>query len=570
MGRLSIALLAIGGMLLSGAPAVAGTGDEPSAFVCDDNTGLPVMGPIAAEATVTNVELTPRIDGLRISFDYEAAGDSEGWQDPAGTCLMIVDQYGAHVVPVLARIGPFVAGESHHYDADFDIASTTHRILILARNAIPGCGMDCGSANMQVAWWGNVDVPPRLATLTTATPTISGTAKAGATLTAQPGKWNGDASFAYQWLAGGQPIPGATARTLTLAGTHVGRRISVVVTGSLEYYETASRTSKEYGPVAAGTLAASVPAISGAPAVGSTVTAKPGTWTAGTAHSYQWYADGKAISKATGSAFTVAAAQQGKKLSVKVTGKKAGYTTTSKTSKQTAKAPKVATPKTTGTAAVGSKVTAKPGTWTSGTQLSYQWYADGTAISKATKSTLTVAGGQVGKSITVKVTGKKSGYATVSKTSKGTTRVPKTATPSISGSKLVTQKLTASPGTWTAGTAFTYQWYANAKAISGATKPTLTLTSGHGGKKITVKVTGKKSGYTTVSKTSKATSAIGYPSRAEPASLTSCPSWAPIKGNADSGIYHLPGQRFYTATHPEVCFRTEKAAVGAGYRKAKV
>ena len=55
-----------------------------------------------------------------------------------------------------------------------------------------------------------------------------------------------------------------------------------------------------------------------------------------------------------------------------------------------------------------------------------------------------------------------------------------------------------------------------------------------------------------------------------PISRTDCPSNAPIKGNASSGIYHKPGQRFYKATHPEVCFASDSAAIAAGYRKSKV
>lgn len=49
-----------------------------------------------------------------------------------------------------------------------------------------------------------------------------------------------------------------------------------------------------------------------------------------------------------------------------------------------------------------------------------------------------------------------------------------------------------------------------------------------------------------------------------------CPSWAPIKGNASSGIYHVPSARYYSRTNPEVCFSSESAARKAGYRKAKV
>ena len=49
-----------------------------------------------------------------------------------------------------------------------------------------------------------------------------------------------------------------------------------------------------------------------------------------------------------------------------------------------------------------------------------------------------------------------------------------------------------------------------------------------------------------------------------------CPKSAPIKGNKPSHIYHMPGQRFYKITGPEICFSTEGAAKRAGYRKSKV
>jgi endonuclease YncB( thermonuclease family) len=49
-----------------------------------------------------------------------------------------------------------------------------------------------------------------------------------------------------------------------------------------------------------------------------------------------------------------------------------------------------------------------------------------------------------------------------------------------------------------------------------------------------------------------------------------CPPGAPIKGNADSMIYHLPGQAYYDITSAEECFATETQAVAAGYRAAKI
>lgn len=85
-----------------------------------------------------------------------------------------------------------------------------------------------------------------------------------------------------------------------------------------------------------------------------------------------------------------------------------------------------------------------------------------------------------------------------------------------------------------------------------------------GGKKKYAKTKTAKLSQTLVIKT------VSRPDRTEPVSEYDCPSWAPIKGNAQSMIYHLPRNRYYDVTKPEDCFRTESAAQNAGYRAAKV
>jgi hypothetical protein len=118
-----------------------------------------------------------------------------------------------------------------------------------------------------------------------------------------------------------------------------------------------------------------------------------------------------------------------------------------------------------------------------------------------------------GKKITVTVTGTKSGYATVSKTSVATGKVAAgtltSVKPKITGTVKVGKKLTAKPGTWKpSGVKLSYQWLRNGKAIKGATKSTYKLVKSDKRKKITVKVTGKKAGYTSKSATSKATKKV--------------------------------------------------------------
>lgn len=402
---------------------------------------------------------------------------------------------------------------------------------------------------------------------TTGRPSVTGTLRTGERLTAQPGTWTTGTGLSYQWLADGAPVPGATGSTYLLANAQSGRRISVAVTGRLDGYQTLTRVS------AASTrrvMRWSTPTIGGTLSYGSTVSARAGTWTDGVTFTYQWYANGSAISGATSRTLKLGTARKSKTIEVRVTGRKSGHTTTAVRSAVSRRVATTARPTISGTAVYGQTLTASTHTWTTGTTFSYQWLADGTPIAGATSRTLKLGSAQRSRQISVVVTGRKSGYATVARTSAATLRVTTAPTPTVSGTKKVTYTLRASTGTWSSGTTFSYQWYADGSALSGKTASTLKLGTSYVGKGISVRVTGRKSGYTTVARTSARTSDITYPSATAPVSEWNCPSWAPIKGNADSMIYHMPYQRYYDITKPEDCFRTETAAVAAGYRRAKV
>jgi hypothetical protein len=67
-----------------------------------------------------------------------------------------------------------------------------------------------------------------------------------------------------------------------------------------------------------------------------------------------------------------------------------------------------------------------------------------------------------------------------------------TAPPVVTGTPVVGQTLTASPGTWDQeGLAFSYQWYADGKALPGQTRATYKVSPSVAGKSITVVVTAK-------------------------------------------------------------------------------
>lgn len=168
------------------------------------------------------------------------------------------------------------------------------------------------------------------------TPTISGTAAVGRTLTAEPGAWEPGAALAYQWRADGSAISGATSRTYRAPAAVRGKRLSVRVTGTLAGRRPTVRTSAATVAVAYGTLTTAAPRISGTVKVGRRLSVVRGTWTAGTAFTYRWYANGRAISGATRSTYVPTKGVKGKRLTVKVTGRKTGYTTVARVSARTA------------------------------------------------------------------------------------------------------------------------------------------------------------------------------------------------------------------------------------------
>ena len=48
-----------------------------------------------------------------------------------------------------------------------------------------------------------------------------------------------------------------------------------------------------------------------------------------------------------------------------------------------------------------------------------------------------------------------------------------------------------------------------------------------------------------------------------------CPDGYPVKANDNSGIFHVPGGRFYDRTVAERCYANADDAIADGYRPAK-
>ena len=347
----------------------------------------------------------------------------------------------------------------------------------------------------------------------TGVPTISGTAQVGEMLTADlsgitdaDGKPSDAQGFGYQWVRvdgmTATEIAGATAPRYSLADADVGKTIKVTVSFTdMAGFSEGPLTSDATDPVTPkpSSSATGQPTISGTAQVGETLTAN----TSGIADadgldnvsfSYQWIADDSDIAGATGSTYTLAAADESKvvKVRVRFTDDRghAETLTSTATVAVAAKPSSSATgqPTISGTAQVGETLTAD----TSGiadadgldnVSFSYQWIADDSDIAGATGSTYTLAAADEGKAVKVRVSFTDDRGHAETLTSTATVAVaakpssPATGQPAITGTAEVGETLTAD----TSGIAdadgldnvsFSYQWIADDSDIAGATGST--------------------------------------------------------------------------------------------------
>ena len=183
-----------------------------------------------------------------------------------------------------------------------------------------------------------------------------------------------------------------------------------------------------------------------------------------------------------------------------------------------------------GSATVGSVLTAAPGAYPSGGSHTFQWLADGVEIPLATSSTYVVGAGDQGRVLSVRV--RATGYGLEPGTGTSAATVPVTtasgpqaptptqqplpsstptptstatptpvpspapatlsneARPKVTGTPRVGKTLTVSRGSWSVDkVTVRVQWLADGKAVKRATGLKLRLTKAMTGKKISVKVT---------------------------------------------------------------------------------
>ena len=346
-------------------------------------------------------------------------------------------------------------------------------------------------------------------------PKIQGKLQSGERLTIAHGKYSATPDdYGFGWLRDGKEIPGAYSRSYKLTPADVAKRISVEVTAIAYGYHSNSTKSAQTAKIVGGPLKATKkPAISGTARYGETLKVSHGTWNAPpSSYRYQWYGNGKVIRGATGTSYKLPASQIGKKISVKITATRAGFTagvfTTPKKTVSKAAFKRVGKPSISGKLKAGQTLTVKPGIASpKATSYSYRWYIDGKSIKGATKPRYKVSNSDFGRKIQVKVTAKRKSYSstTVASSSKSIVKAKfkKVRTPKISGTAKVGKTLTAKPGIASPkATSYSYQWYRGSKAIKNATKESYKLVAADGKRNISVRVTAKKNRYSNVARSS--------------------------------------------------------------------
>ncbi|MGE0879349.1 MAG: hypothetical protein AB7O61_11935, partial [Acidimicrobiia bacterium] len=292
--------------------------------------------------------------------------------------------------------GPSNGGASNYYD------SVTNG-GVWNTNAYPNPSATWGTINRENLRWSfyvsYTPAAPPAPPQNTVLPAITGTNRAGSTLTASTGTWtNSPTSFAYLWQrcdASGNAcvnLPTATSATYGLTATDVDATMRVVVTATNSggpASATSAATAVILPALPSPPVNTALPTVPGAPVQGQSTTASNGSWTnSPTAFAYQWQRCNAAgngctniTTNGTSQSYTPVATDVGGTLRVIVTASNAGGpgTATSNPSATVLAVPpsppvNTALPAITGTAQQGQTLTASTGTWTnSPSSFAYQW-----------------------------------------------------------------------------------------------------------------------------------------------------------------------------------------------------
>ncbi len=472
---------ALEGMLFAPTPSFTGT-----ATININVDDLGNTGPGGAKAdndnitiNVTNVNSSPTgsvtISGVATEDQVLTAGNSLADPDGLGT---ISYQWQRGGVDIGGATG------STYTLSDADVGT----MISVVASYTDGGAFSESVSSTTVGPVANVNDTPGGTVTITGTPSEDQTLTAANTLTDDDGL----GAISYQWQRGGVDIGGATGATYTLGDADVGTMISVVASYTDGDGFSESVSSAAVGPVAnvndtpGGTVT-----ITGTASLGNVLTAGNTLSDADGlgAISYQWKRNGVDIGGATGTTYTLVAADVSTTITVVASYTDGQGTLESKVSAAVGPVSGFNTPPT-GTVTISGTPT-EDQTLTAGNTLAdvdglgpigYQWRRDGVDIGGATGATYTLGDADVGTMISVVASYTDGGGTNESQSSAvvgAIANVNDTPTGSVTISGTPTENQTLTAGNTLADVdglgAIGYQWRRDGVDIGGATGATYTL-----------------------------------------------------------------------------------------------
>ncbi len=335
--------------------------------------------------------------------------------------------------------------------------------------------------------------PPAGTPVGSSVPKISGSPMVGEVLTAVAGIWSTE-SLGYAWAANGVAIPGATGPTLVLGEKQDGAAITVTVTGTKPGYLAAVKSSAPSARV----ISAPVPRITGAVEIGGILTVDDSGWPAGTTLTRQWLVDGSPVDGATAAQFELGYAHIDKRITVRVTGARAGSATVTRLSEATnAVGSNTVKLIDFGSSVEGTAGLRVPSTGIftgapAATLFLYQWLADGAEIPYATGPAYhpAVAGPDAGWPAGTNFSVRVAIFVPARMEQPGNDpNAPRAL--EIRETAVIGTVLQAGFSGPLGQVSTAYQWRADGKKLAGATKPRLSVTVAMAGKRIAVTVSAR-------------------------------------------------------------------------------
>ncbi|MDN5744249.1 MAG: CHAP domain-containing protein [Nocardioidaceae bacterium] len=249
------------------------------------------------------------------------------------------------------------------------------------------------------------------------TPTAKGKAQVGKKLTARSGFWSVKPSkFSYSWFVDGERKR-VYAKTFTPGAEDLGKNVTYKVRAQRSGYSDGYRDSAPTPAVDPGAFVPATDAqVEGTPYVGEKIIATTGTWSPGADKiGWRWYGDGKRILN-QGNTLVLTDAMVGKKITVRPTAVRKGYTTTAAAALTAGTVVKgkvtVVKPITLeGAPSLGETLTVSDGTTSpDNVTRTYRWFRDGEKIRGAVGKSYKVGLADLGQRITARTALRRSGW----------------------------------------------------------------------------------------------------------------------------------------------------------------